>query len=234
MARLRHPSIVEIYDFSGDEARESYIVTEFVRGRTLKVFGDEVGFRLPEVAVLVAAQLAEALAHAHGQGIVHRDLKPENVMVRDDGALKLMDFGIARVMDGDERMGTQLVQQKIKPPFLKIVQKQSGDELHAEFGIGSAILVPDRTLVLAPDAEAVRIVPLFFFIEYLKFSPLALKGVEPMIAERSLDPASHVAKRATTKCVHSRTRFSRQVISSASAETLNAAAAIHSARYNAK
>lgn len=104
VARLRHPSIVEIYDFSGDEARESYIVTEFVRGRTLRAFGDEVGFPIPELAVLVAAQLAEALAHAHAAGIVHRDLKPENVMVREDGVLKLMDFGIARLLGGDERM----------------------------------------------------------------------------------------------------------------------------------
>ena len=104
VARLRHPSIVEIYDFSGDEARESFIVTEFVRGRTLRVFGDEVGFALPEIAALVAAQLAAALSHAHEAGIVHRDLKPENVMVRHDGALKLMDFGIARMMEGDERM----------------------------------------------------------------------------------------------------------------------------------
>ncbi len=104
VARLKHPSIVEIYDFSGDDARESFIVTEFVAGRTLRVFGDEVGFALPEIAVLLAAQLAAALAHAHEAGIVHRDLKPENVMVRSDGVLKLMDFGIARMMEGDERM----------------------------------------------------------------------------------------------------------------------------------
>ena len=104
VARLRHPSIVEIYDFSGDEARESFIVTEFVQGRTLRRFGDEVGFGLPEIGVLVAAQLADALAHAHEAGIVHRDLKPENVMVREDGVLKLMDFGIARLIGGDERM----------------------------------------------------------------------------------------------------------------------------------
>ncbi|WP_373045118.1 serine/threonine-protein kinase [Vulgatibacter sp.] len=104
VARLRHPSIVEIYDFSGDEAREAFIVTEFVAGRTLRVFGDEVGFFLPEIAALVVARLAEALTHAHEAGIVHRDLKPENVMVRADGALKLMDFGIARMTSGDEKM----------------------------------------------------------------------------------------------------------------------------------
>lgn len=104
VARLRHPSIVEIFDFSSDEAKESYIVTEFVSGRTLRAFGDEVGFPLPEIGVLVAERLAEALVHAHGAGVVHRDLKPENVMVSDEGTLKLMDFGIARMVGQDERM----------------------------------------------------------------------------------------------------------------------------------
>lgn len=103
VARLRHPSIVEIYDFSDDDTRQSFIVTEFVPGRTLRAFADEVGFGLPELAVMAAHQLAEALEHAHENGIVHRDLKPENVMVRSDGQLKLMDFGIARILEG-ERM----------------------------------------------------------------------------------------------------------------------------------
>lgn len=104
VARLRHPGIVEIYDFSGDEASQSFIVTEFVQGRTLRSFGDEWAFGLPEVGALVATLLAEALEHAHDAGVVHRDLKPENVMVGDDGALKLMDFGIARMTGSDERM----------------------------------------------------------------------------------------------------------------------------------
>lgn len=104
VARLRHPAIVEIFDFSEDRSESSYIVTELVRGQTLRAFGDGVGFGLPEVAAMVGVVLCDALAHAHEQGIVHRDLKPENVMVSEDGALKLMDFGIARILEGDERM----------------------------------------------------------------------------------------------------------------------------------
>lgn len=104
VARLRHPAIVEIFDFSDDDAQTSYLVTELVRGRTLRAFGDEVGFGLPEVAAMVGIVLCDALAHAHDVGVVHRDLKPENVMVREDGALKLMDFGIARILEGDDRM----------------------------------------------------------------------------------------------------------------------------------
>src|SRR5574342_248012 len=107
VARLSHPNIVEIYDYSGDEARDSYLVTEFIHGRTLRAFAEEVGFGLPEVGVLLARALADALVHAHSAGVIHRDLKPENVLVLEDGgrrAVKLVDFGIARILATDEKM----------------------------------------------------------------------------------------------------------------------------------
>jgi hypothetical protein len=106
VARLAHPGIVEIYDYSGDAAVESYLVTEFVRGRTLRSFAQEVGFGFPEVAMLVGRALADALVHAHSAAVIHRDLKPENVLVKQDEppAVKLADFGIARILASDERM----------------------------------------------------------------------------------------------------------------------------------
>ncbi len=107
VARLSHPNIVEIYDYAGDAALESFLVTEFVRGRTLRVFFEQVGVPLPELGVLLARALADALAHAHAAGVIHRDLKPENVLMLEDGerrAVKLADFGIARIVTSDERM----------------------------------------------------------------------------------------------------------------------------------
>jgi serine/threonine-protein kinase len=106
VARLAHPGIVEIYDYSGDAAAESYLVTEFVRGRTLRAFAQEVGFGFPEVGMLVGRALADALVHAHSAGVIHRDLKPENVLVKqqDPPAVKLADFGIARILASDDRM----------------------------------------------------------------------------------------------------------------------------------
>jgi serine/threonine protein kinase len=107
VARLSHPNIVEIFDYSGDGAAESWLVTEFVHGRTLKVFSDEVGFARPELAALVCRALADALVHAHAAGVIHRDLKPENVMVceeRGARSVKLADFGIARILAQDDRM----------------------------------------------------------------------------------------------------------------------------------
>jgi serine/threonine-protein kinase len=106
VARLSHPGIVEIFDYAGDAAQESFLVTEFVRGRTLRRYAVEVGFGFPELAMLVGRALADALVHAHSAGVIHRDLKPENVLV-DEGprpAVKLADFGIARILASDERM----------------------------------------------------------------------------------------------------------------------------------
>jgi serine/threonine-protein kinase len=106
VARLAHPGIVEIYDYAGEAAVESYLVTELVRGRTLRAFAQEVRFGHPEISMLVGRALADALVHAHSAGVIHRDLKPENVLVKDGEApaLKLADFGIARILASDERM----------------------------------------------------------------------------------------------------------------------------------
>ncbi len=106
VARLAHPGIVEIFDYAGDGAPEAFLVTEFVRGRTLRAFAQAVGFGFPEVGLLVGRALCEALVHAHSAGVIHRDLKPENVLVQEDDrpAVKLADFGIARILASDERM----------------------------------------------------------------------------------------------------------------------------------
>lgn len=104
VAKLHHPNIVEIFDCSGDDAPESFMVTEYIRGGTLRRFAEKERFAPPEIAAMAVHELASALEHAHASGVIHRDLKPENVMIREDGVLKLMDFGIAKVLDRDERM----------------------------------------------------------------------------------------------------------------------------------
>jgi tRNA A-37 threonylcarbamoyl transferase component Bud32 len=99
VARLRHENILEIYDYSGENAAESFLVTEFIHGMTLREWLDTRWRPRPALAALVVHRLCVALGHAHKIGIVHRDIKPENVMIRDDGCLKLMDFGIAQIID---------------------------------------------------------------------------------------------------------------------------------------
>jgi len=99
VAKLHHENILEIFDYSGPDSPSSYIVTEFIDGQTLKDFLAAHPIAYPEIAALVAVEVGSALAHAHAAGIIHRDVKPENVMIRKDGLLKLMDFGIAQVVD---------------------------------------------------------------------------------------------------------------------------------------
>jgi serine/threonine protein kinase len=99
IAKLQHPNIVEVYDVSDGTSGQAVIVTEFIDGFTLAEFLRRHGPLIPEMAAAVVQIVAEALEHAHGKGIIHRDIKPENVMVRSDGTIKLMDFGIAQVID---------------------------------------------------------------------------------------------------------------------------------------
>jgi tRNA A-37 threonylcarbamoyl transferase component Bud32 len=96
---LRHDNILEIFDYSGVDSADCYIVTEFVEGETLTHLLSRVGAIPSEIAARIGVELAGALGYAHAQGILHRDLKPDNVMIRTDGRVKLMDFGIARFLD---------------------------------------------------------------------------------------------------------------------------------------
>ena len=97
-ARLNHPHIVAIFDF-GEEGDASFIVMELIKGRELaQAFTARQTFSLAET-VRIMCELLAALGYAHEQGIVHRDIKPENVMIDSSGHVKLMDFGVARVVD---------------------------------------------------------------------------------------------------------------------------------------
>lgn len=93
-AALSHPAIATVYTLEESNG-DLFIVSEYVEGRTLR---EEIASQpLPETALLeVARTLADALAAAHERGIVHRDLKPENILRRNDGQLKILDFGLAR------------------------------------------------------------------------------------------------------------------------------------------
>jgi hypothetical protein len=96
---LSHPNIVQIYDVGEEagDAGEHYVVMEYVEGETLRRRLARGPLPVPEVLDL-GAQLADGLARAHRAGILHRDLKPENLVVTPDGLLKILDFGLAKVL----------------------------------------------------------------------------------------------------------------------------------------
>ena len=92
---LNHPNILTIYEF-GVEDGSQYIVSEFVDGVTLRQRIKD-GVPSGKEVLEIAGQVASALAAAHGSGIVHRDIKPENIMIRSDGIVKVLDFGLAKL-----------------------------------------------------------------------------------------------------------------------------------------
>jgi serine/threonine protein kinase len=99
VAKLRHENILEIFDYAAKAESEAYIVTEFIDGQTLKQVVTDRPISFPEIGAMLVLQACRALAHAHAAGILHRDVKPENIMIRSDGVVKLMDFGISHMVD---------------------------------------------------------------------------------------------------------------------------------------
>ena len=97
VAMLSHPNIVQVYDVSSSDTA-NYLVMELINGISLKQYMEVKGVLNWKETLHFAMQIAKGLEHAHSRGIVHRDIKPHNVMVLKDGSVKVMDFGIARVM----------------------------------------------------------------------------------------------------------------------------------------
>src|SRR5436853_457180 len=102
---LNHPNIITIYDFGQENGRD-YIASEFVEGRTLRDYVGNPDLTLNQI-LDVAIQVASALSAAHAVGIVHRDIKPENIMLRRDGYVKILDFGLAKLIEKDSDLGTE-------------------------------------------------------------------------------------------------------------------------------
>ena len=159
VAKLRHPNIVEVYDVSGDDDDEQYLVVELLRGATLRRVLQRQKKLPPEVAAAVALDLLSALGHAHQCGVIHRDVKPENVMVEhkaplengevpstphshgergggDRVVVKLTDFGIAKLLDAQ---GVTSTGQVLGSPAHMAPEQIEGGEVDVRadvFGMG--------------------------------------------------------------------------------------------------
>ena len=97
VSALNHPNILTIHEVDQADGLH-FIVTEFIEGKTLRSLLKESQLELPALLDVII-QVASALAAAHAKGIVHRDIKPENIMVRDDGYVKVLDFGLAKLTE---------------------------------------------------------------------------------------------------------------------------------------
>jgi serine/threonine-protein kinase len=108
---LNHPNIMTVYEI-GEMEGKNYIATEFIDGRTLR---EQQNKALPLTKTLrILAQVAEALSTAHQAGIIHRDIKPDNIMVRSDGYAKVLDFGVAKLLQApDPAIDTQAATKQL-------------------------------------------------------------------------------------------------------------------------
>lgn len=106
LARLNHPNIANIYNFCQD-GNEYCLIMEFVNGRNLSDLLRSNGKFSQTEAIQLIVQALNGLAHAHDRGVLHRDLKPANLMLTDEGIVKILDFGIARLTDSPSTHTTQ-------------------------------------------------------------------------------------------------------------------------------
>lgn len=105
---LAHPNIVEMYDVGEDDGIY-YIIMEYVEGKTLKQLLKKRGSLTLSETIDIMLQLTDGMTHAHDSYIIHRDLKPQNIMIKDDGQIKITDFGIAMALNSTQLTQTNSV-----------------------------------------------------------------------------------------------------------------------------
>lgn len=174
---LNHPNIVKVFDVSITEAVQ-YIVMEHIDGITLKEYITQKGVLPWKDAVHFITQILKAMQHAHDMGVVHRDIKPQNIMLLQDGSIKVMDFGIARLARSQTRTMTD---KAIGSVHYISPEQAKGDVTDAKTDIYSAgvILFEMLTGQLPFQAETAVSVA----IKQIADEPVKPRDINPEIPE---------------------------------------------------
>jgi len=129
MASLNHDGITKVVDFD-DEGSHLAIIMEFLEGQTLDEYVKQKGALNEEQAKVIFIPILEAFAYAHKKGIVHRDVKPSNIFITTEGKVKIMDFGIAKLVEDGSKMLTQTGAQMGTPTYMS--PEQVHDSKHID------------------------------------------------------------------------------------------------------
>ncbi len=144
LAALEHPHIARLYDAGFAADGQPYLALEYVEGWPIDVWCREHTLPIP-ARVRLLLQVAEAVAYAHSRLVLHRDLKPSNILVTAQGQVRLLDFGIAKLMQGNHAAETQLTERR----------RARGQAARAR-DAGADVLGHRRTGALGPVARAPR------------------------------------------------------------------------------
>jgi hypothetical protein len=139
---LEHPNVVRALDFGLDNG-VGYLVTEFVEGDSLGQMIEDKGRLTEEAAVRIVTQVAQALQYAHERKVIHRDVKPDNILVRNDGLVKLADFGLAKDYN-DDRLLTRPASGLGTPHFMAPEQYRDAKHVDARsdiYSLGATLYV---------------------------------------------------------------------------------------------
>ena len=135
VARLSHPRVVSVFDQGEDDGRV-YLAMELVRGRTLRHLIDESGPLTIRRSLEVAADVLEALSHAHTAGIIHRDIKPENILLDRSGRAKVADFGLARAVGAAQSSASGMLLGTVAYISPEVVTRGHADERSDLYSLG--------------------------------------------------------------------------------------------------
>ncbi len=139
VAQLRHPNIVQVYDFNHDD-EVYYMVQEFIPGETLQARLQRLntaGRRMPvEESIRYASDILNAMGYAHQRGMIHRDIKPANIMLDVNGKGILMDFGIVKILGGETHTATGAVVGTAMYMSPELIRGESPDERSDIYSLG--------------------------------------------------------------------------------------------------
>jgi serine/threonine-protein kinase len=199
LARLQHPYIARIYDGGVTEGGQPYFAMEFVEGKAIDRYCDDLRLDV-DARLRLFLEVAQAVQYAHGNLIVHRDLKPSNILVTGDGSTRLLDFGIAKLLDEASRDETTNVYLRIMTPAYSSPEQWQGADVTTAADVYALGLVlyelltghrahtPDGTGQYQP-ASIVEQIPERPSVVVLRPAPEAASSPEDIVLARATSPA---------------------------------------------